>query len=141
MKKVLLLIAFIATTTFTFAQATSQLNFGIVGVSYDIPVATPVAISPFAGTNLNLDWLNIGVKANYYFDDLIGLPAAWNLYAGANAGFSTWIGGGVSETSGVDIGLQIGGRWFWNEKWGIYLEFGSGHNSGGTAGLGLTMKM
>ncbi|MCK5846811.1 MAG: hypothetical protein KAG84_05195 [Bacteroidales bacterium] len=144
MKKTLLLIVFIASTTLMFGQATKQLNFGIVGVSFDIPVATDIAISPFAGTNLNLDYLNLGVKANYYFDNLIGLPAAWDLYAGANAGFAMWIGGdnmGNGNTSGVDIGLQIGGRWFWSDKWGIYLEFGGGHHSGGTAGLGLTMKL
>ncbi len=140
MKKTLLLIAFIASTTFMFGQAQRQLNFGIIGASFDIPVASAIAIAPFAGTDLNLDYLNLGVKANFYFDELIGLPAAWDLYAGANAGFAMWIGKD-NGTSGVDIGLQVGGRWFWNEKWGIYLEFGGGHHSKGTAGLGLTMKM
>jgi len=142
MKKItLILLLFIGVSSAASAQATSELNFGFVGISYDIPVASAIAITPYAGTNLNLDWLNLGVKANYYFDELIGIPEAFDFYAGVGAGFSTWIGGGVSETSGIDIGLQVGGRWFWSEKWGLYLEFGGGHHSGGTAGLGITMRM
>jgi len=142
MKKItLILMLFIGVSTAASAQATSELNFGIIGVSYDIPVASAIAVSPFVGTNLNLDYLNMGVKANYYFDDLIGIPAAFDFYAGASAGFAMWIGGGTSQTSGIDIGLQVGGRWFWSDKWGLYLEFGGGHYSGGTAGIGLTMRM
>ncbi len=125
----------------SYGQATKELNFGIVGVSYDIPVATDIAISPFVGTNLNIDHLNLGVKANYYFDNIFSLPEAFDFYAGASAGFSMLIGNSENSTSGIDIGLQVGGRWFWNEKFGLYLEFGGGHFSGGTAGLGITMKL
>lgn len=121
------------------AQATSQLNFGLVGVSYDIPVATDIAVSPYAGTNLNLDWLTIGVKGNYYFDNIIGMTDPWDFYAGANAGYGLWMGNG-NDSNDFALGLQVGGRWFWNEKWGLYLELGGG-NLGGTGGLGLTMKL
>lgn len=122
-----------------YGQATKQLNFGLIGVAYDIPVATDIAVSPFAGTNFNLDYLIIGVKGNYYFDNLLALPAAWDVYGGANAGYGFGIDN--SNNSDFDMGLQIGGRWFWNDKWGLYLEFGGGHTSGATSGLGITMKL
>jgi len=141
MKKSIIILFFVFAASGAFAQATKQLNFGIIGVGFDIPVASAIAITPYAGTDLGLNYLNLGVKASYYFDELIGLPEAWDLYAGAGVGFAMWIGNGNSSTSGLDIGLQVGGRWFWNEKWGIYLEFGGGHHTGGTAGLGLTMKL
>ena len=44
------------------------------------------------------------------------------------------------NSSDFDIGAQIGFRWFWNEKWGLYLEIGGG-SIGGTGGLGFTMKL
>lgn len=142
MKKfTLLFLLFVGMSTFASAQATKQLNFGIIGVSYEIPVSSAITIAPFAGSDLNLNYLSLGVKANYYFDELFGLNDEWDVYAGANAGFAMWIGSVVTGTSGVDIGLHIGGRWFWNEKWGVYLELGGGYYVGGTTGVGFTMKL
>lgn len=140
MKKNTLLLAlviFIGTSNL-FGQAAQQLNFGLVGLSYDIPVATDIAVSPFAGTNFDLNYLVIGVKGSYYFDNLLALPAEWDFYGGANAGYALGIENNVDND--FDIGLQIGGRWFWNDKWGLYLEFGGG-KVGTTGGLGITMKM
>ncbi len=140
MKKITLLLILVIglfTIDFAYSQATQKLNFGLVGASYDIPVAKDVSIAPFAGTNLNFDWLTIGVKGDYYFDNLIGLYEPWDFYAGANAGYGLWIGYG-NDSNNFDLGLQVGGRWFWNEKWGLYLEFGGG-TLGGSAGLGLSV--
>ncbi|MDB3865982.1 hypothetical protein N9300_00725 [bacterium] len=41
----------------------------------------------------------------------------------------------------LDLGLHIGGRRFWNEKWGVYLELGVGNTQGTSGGLGLTVKL
>ncbi len=140
MKKItlLLLVAGLFSFNSVFSQATKQLNFGIVGISYEIPVATDITIAPFAGSNLDLSYLTLGVKGNYYFDNLVGLSDPWDFYGGANLGYAL----GISNDKDNDIalGLQVGGRWFWNEKWGIYLEFGGG-NLGGAGGLGITMKL
>ena len=140
MKKItlLLLVAGLFSLNSVFSQATSQLNFGIIGVSYEIPVATDISIAPFAGSNLNLSYLTLGVKGNYYFDNLMELPEAWDVYGGANLGYALGISDG--KDNDLALGLQVGGRWFWNEKWGLYLEFGGG-NLGGAGGLGLTMKL
>jgi len=139
MKKTILILALgLLSINFSYSQATSQLNFGLIGISYDIPVSENIAISPFGGTNFDLDWFIAGVKANYYFDNLFGFPDAWDVYGGANAGFGFALDDG--EDNDLDIGLQVGGRWFWSEKWGIYLELG-GEKLGTTRGLGITMRL
>ena len=139
MKKLfIVLIALGAFSTISFAQASKQLNFGIIGVSYEIPMSSAITIAPAASSNLDLSHLTIGVKANYYLDQLIGLPSAWDVYAGANAGYAF---GMDNKENDFDFGLQVGGRWFWSPKWGVYVELGGGNVTKGSAGLGLTMKL
>jgi len=139
MKKLFILLFILgAFSTISFAQATKQLNFGIIGVSYEIPMSSAITLAPAAGSNLNLDYLVVGAKANYYFDSLIGLPAAWDVYGGVNAGYAIGLDDKDSE---IDFGLHVGGRWFWSPKWGVYLEGGGGKVSGGSGGIGLTMKL
>lgn len=122
----------------TNAQADRQLNFGIIGVNYEIPIIDAFTIAPAAYTNLDLSHLILGVKLNFYFDTLMGLPSEWDVYGGANAGFG--LGLGNNNGNDLGLGLQIGGRWFWSDTWGVYLEAGGG-TLGGTGGIGLTMKM
>ncbi len=141
MRKITFILLMILGVSSVFGQAKSELNFGIIGVSYDIPVATNIAIAPTVGTNFDISWLTLGVKADYYFDSLFGLPDAWDVYGGLNAGYALWINQSKNGANDFNIGIQIGGRWFWSEKWGLYLELGGGHTSGGTAGLGITMRM
>ncbi|WP_133085503.1 hypothetical protein [Winogradskyella aurantia] len=143
MKKITLLLLFVLmfATTSMYSQARTELNFGIIGANYEIPVSDDITIAPFAGTNLDLDWLTLGVKANYYFDNLFDLTDdAWDVYGGAGAGYAFYNGDG-NDDNDLDIGLHVGGRWFWNDKWGIYLEFGGGNTQGATGGLGLTVKL
>lgn len=138
MKKLLLASLFALFALAASGQATKQLNFGFVGVGYDIPVHTDIAITPFASTNWDFNHLVLGVKGDYYFDNLLSLPAPWDVYAGVNAGFAIGLGDGNS--SDLDLGIQIGGRWFWNDKWGLYLQ-GGGGMQGATGGLGITMRL
>ncbi len=121
------------------SQTVKQLNFGFVGASFEIPVHKDISIAPYAGTDLNLDWLALGAKGNYYFDNLFELPSAWDVYAGLNAGFA--IGLGSNGNSDINFGLHVGGRWFWNDKWGINVELGGGSVTDVTGGLGVTMKL
>lgn len=143
MKKITLLLLFVLmlATTSMYSQARTELNFGIIGANYEIPVSDDITIAPFAGTNFDLDWLTLGVKANYYFDNLFDLTDdAWDVYGGAGAGYAFY-NGNRNKDNDLDIGLHVGGRWFWNDKWGIYLEFGGGNTQGATGGLGLTVKL
>lgn len=130
-----------------FGQARHELNFGLIGANYEIPVHKDITIAPGIGTNLDLDWLNIGVKGNYYFDNLFGLSdPAWDVYGGLNAGYSIFMGDNDpndndKDESDINLGLQIGGRWFWNDKWGVYLEIAGGNISGLSPMIGVTVKM
>ena len=150
MKKTSLLFVFALSFSFAsvFAQARKELNFGLVGINYEIPIHKDITIAPGAGTNFDLDWLNVGVKANYYFDNLFGISDdAWDVYGGANLGYAFWMGdhdngsGNDDHDDDIDFGLQAGARWFWNDKWGVYVEVAGGSVSGLSPGIGLTVKL
>ncbi len=141
MKKItLLFLLFVGISTVSFGQAQKQLNIGFIGASLEIPVASAITVAPTVFTNLNLSYLTLGVKGNYYIDELISLNPAWDIYGGLNAGYGVYIGNDVAVKSGLGLGGQIGARWFWNEKWGVYAE-ASGGGLGVGAGLGVTMKL
>lgn len=141
MKKTTLLIVLMLFVTKTYSQARSELNFGLIGINYEIPVHKDITIAPGVSTNFDLNWITLNVKANYYFDNLFKLTnESWDVYGGAGAGYAFYTGDNDKD-SGFDIGLHVGGRWFWNEKWGIYLEIGGASTQGATGGLGLTMKL
>ncbi|MEN8224170.1 MAG: hypothetical protein ABFS05_02320 [Bacteroidota bacterium] len=143
-KTLLLLVVGLLTTNLAFSQATSEINFGGIGtglyLSYDIPVATSIAIAPLVRTDWDFNHLVLGVKADYYFDNLFGLPAAWDVYAGLNGGWRLWIDDNANNNNeDFDFGAQIGGRWFWSDRWGLNAEFGGGSSING--GLGVTMRL
>lgn len=139
MKKLTLVFIFLLGINAIYAQANRQLNFGLIGISYDIPIGENLSIAPMARTNFDVNYLVAGVKLDYYFDTLIDLPAPWDLYGGANTGFVLWKHSEYSKSSSFDFGLEVGARYFWSEKWGVVLEFSGGINYGGM--LGLTMKL
>jgi len=145
MKKTPLLFGFalLLNLATVFGQARKELNFGLVGINYEIPVHEDITIAPGIGTSLDLDWVNLGVKGNYYFDNLLGLSDdAWDVYGGANAGYSVFNGAkNDNDESDVNLGLQFGGRYFWNDKWGLYVEIAGGNISGLSPGIGLTLKL
>jgi hypothetical protein len=153
MKKTTLFYVLIFTflTINVFSQARKELNFGLVGANYEIPVHKDITIAPGLATNLDLDWLTAYVRGNYYFDNLFEIrDDAWDVYGGLGLGYAFNIDGdngndnnnGNDDNDGdFDLGLHFGGRWFWNDKWGVYLELGGGSTSGSTGSLGLTVKL
>jgi len=145
MGKITLSILALLCFTTVFGQARQELNFGLVGVNYEIPVHRDITIAPGIGTSFDLDWLNLGVKANYYFDNLFDISdEAWDVYGGVNAGYSFDMDDNDNngdDESDINIGLHVGGRWFWNDKWGLYVELAGGNVSGFSPGIGVTMKL
>ena len=143
MKKLTLLFAFFAVSFVINAQAKKQLNLGLIGVSYEIPVASAITVAPTAFTSFDLNYFTLGVKSNYYFDELFGFSDPWDVYAGLNLGFGIALRDTYS--SDLDLGAQVGGRWFWSEKWGVYAELGGGKLAGSSGeggllgGAGVTM--
>lgn len=81
-------------------------------------------------------------NGNYHFNSLLEIPKQWDLYAGLNIGFiqinspDYYYGG---YRSGLGLGAQIGGRYYFNDKFGLNLELGGGNTlSGGK--FGITVK-
>ena len=148
MRKITLIFVFalLFSSASVFSQARKELNFGYVGINYEIPVHPDITIAPGAGTNLDLSFLSVGVKANYYFDNLFGISdAAWDVYGGAGVGYAFDLrddnDNNGHDESDLDLGLHAGGRWFWNDKWGVYVEIGGGSTAGTSGGVGITMKL
>ena len=152
MKKFLLLIL-LAGMFSAFSQAPldkgqKQLNFGLgfggglpAYIGMDFAIHPDITLGGEVYMNLDgFDYIVPKFRGDYHFNTLIGIPPEFDFYAGANVGFLVYFGNGDSYTTGLDLGLQVGGRWYWNDKWGINLELGGGvKNYGGR--FGLSMKM
>lgn len=142
MKKLFTIIALSGAVFFSansaLAQAAKHLNIGGLGTglyaSIEFPVSSVITIAPQFSTDYEFNKMVISAKGNFYFDDIFGVGDAWDVYAGANFGYRL-----ETNNDGAAWGIQIGGRWFWSDKWGINGEFGGG--SGVLGGVGVTMKM
>lgn len=141
MKKITFFALILFGTASLFGQALPQLNFGLgfndggglpIYASYDFPINNDVSIAPMVQTNLNLDWITLGARGDYYFDSLLELPSDWDVYGGANLGVNVFFGSSYSE---LDMGLQVGGRWRWSDMWALNLEFAGGTSFGTKLGV------
>lgn len=83
-------------------------------------------------------------NGNYHFNSVLQIPSNWDFYAGLNLGFYIWsnpAGYGGSGSSGLGLGLQVGGRYFFNSNFGLNLEFDGGNTiSGGKFGITYRFK-
>jgi len=89
----------------------------------------------------------ISGNANYHFNTILKIPSNWDFYAGLNVGFWIWSNNGIyandpkyNRTSGLGLGGQVGGRYYFNDKFGLNLEFGGG-NSFSSGKFGITVKL
>ncbi len=123
------------------SKGEKQLNMGLGFNSHGVPVYggvdfavhDEVTIGPQAMIVFDDDAvLALGFRGDYHFNRLLEITSDWDVYAGANAGFV------FGNGDDLELGLQIGGRYFWDNKWGINLEFGGGTNY--STKLGVTMK-
>lgn len=157
MKKVIAIIAMVAMCSLGYAQSPigkggKQLNFGVglysrsipVYIGMDFGVHPDITVGPQIGFDLNLDYISFSGRGDYHFNSVLNIPRDWDFYAGLNIGFAASLDRdhdhhphhSHTHVSGIDLGLQIGGRYYWNSGWGINLEFGGGYNlSGGRFGL------
>lgn len=162
MKKLLTLLVLVCISTFSHAQymldkGNAQLNAGVglsswgvpvyvgfdFGVHKDISVGAEVSFRTY-----NERWehyryrhtiFGISANGNYHFNTIFAIPKEFDFYAGLNVGFYAWsypdnyYG---NRVSGLGIGGQIGGRYYFNDNVGINLELGGGSAfSGGKFGL------
>jgi hypothetical protein len=160
MKKILFLMSFLMISVITYAQAVDsasypvgkaplnkgdkQINFGLgldtdglpIYAQLDFAVSPDITVSPMAALTAGnaYSFTTIGVHSDYHFNSLLDIPSNWDFYAGVNLGFRFYMSS-HSGTGPLDLGLQIGGRYYWNNQWGINLEFGGGAGFGGRVGV------
>ena len=124
------------------------LYFGVdYGAHKDITVGGEISFRSFSenyrGTGYSQNVIGISGNGNYHFNTVLNIPKEWDFYAGLNLGFYIWntpSNYGGSNSSGLNLGLQVGGRYYFTNKVGINLEFGGG-NVFSTGKLGVTIKL
>lgn len=147
-----------------FAQEASlnvgelQLNAGIGFSNWGVPIYAGLEygiheditiggeLSYRKKTDNSVDYTSFGIIANgnYHFNRVLNIPSEFDFYAGVSIGYFNWsvdnlpVGGSATYSSGINSYLQVGGRYFFDEKWGVNLEFGGGNISG--AKIGITYK-
>ncbi len=143
------------------AQGQAQLNAGLglsswgipiylgfdVGVHPDITVGAEMSFRSygdrFDGRKYNHSVVGFAGNGNYHFNSLLNMSREWDFYAGLNLGFYVWNSSDDypgSKSSGLGLGAQIGGRYYFTESLGINLEFGGGNAFGGGK-VGISVRL
>ncbi len=162
MKKTYLVIIFFIEATTAFAQnpiakGQNQLNFGVGlstwgipvyigldhGIHDDITIGGEFSFRSYNDRFKNHKYkhsvIGISGNANYHFNRILKIPSTWDFYAGLNIGFYIWNSSKDypgTHNSRLGLGAQIGGRYYFTERFGINLEFGGGNAfSGGKFGF------
>lgn len=169
MKKIIFIASLLFITHLSFGQyalskGESQLNAGLgfsswglpvyvgfdVGVHPDISVGGELSYRSYnerwRGDRYKRSIFGIAGNGNYHFNTVLNIPKEWDFYAGLSVGFFVWSDPDDDEydgdnTSGLGLGAQIGGRYYFNERFGINLELGGGPNVFGGGKFGITLKL
>ena len=125
-------------------------NWGLpLYVGFDYGIHEDISIGgEFVFHSYNEEWdhyhythnvFSIAFTANYHFNRILKMPSDWDFYAGANVGINFWNSPGDypgDHHTSVGLGVQVGGRYFFNEHFGLNLEVGGGNAaSGGKFGI------
>ena len=131
-----------------FSNSGVPIYFGCdFGVHEDITVGGEVSFRSYDdswdGNAYNHTMFGIAGNANYHLNRLLEIPSEWDVYGGINLGFyfvTSDADYGGTENSGFGLGAQVGGRYYFNKKYGINLEFGGGSTfSGGKIGISIRL--
>jgi len=157
MKKSFLTILLVVFATMMYSQSPvvkTQFNAGVGISSWGLPVYVGVDFGVHQDITVGAELsfrtrsnygsvIGISGNANYHFNTILNIPSPWDFYAGLNIGYlilnydNQYVG---AHASGFGIQGQIGGRYFFSDKFGINLEFGGGNAfSGGK--LGVTFRL
>lgn len=156
MKKIYLLVIFVCLTSITQAQYKlkvndKQLNGGVgfsgwgipiyVGLDYgihkDISVGGELSFRSYSNIYSSVGYrhqiFGLSANGNYHFNSILKIPKEFDFYAGLNLGFYFWSSPKDYDGrgSGVGLGAQVGGRYYFNKNLGINLELGGGNAFGG----------
>ncbi len=113
------------------------------GVHKDITLGLEGSFRSYSDYDYSHSIFGFSGNGNYHFNTILEIPRNWDLYAGLNIGFYVWSspsGYKGSHSSGLDLGGQVGGRYYFNHKFGLNLEFGGGNAfSGGKIGISVKL--
>ena len=154
MKKIIFAVLMLAFAVSANAQY-KQFNVGLgldgksipVFIGLDFPVAKNFTLGGEIGWrryNDNIYWNNkkydyyeqaihFLFNGNYHFGEVFKLPKQLDIYAGGNIGFVNWSNnwdsswGNSDHSSGLGLGAQVGIRYYFNDKLGVYLEICQGN--------------
>lgn len=160
--RVILCLTAVLFSSITFAQyklqtGKMQVNTGIglstwglplyLGVDYgydkNISAGGEISYRAFSDRILGVSYrhsiIGFSGNANYHFGNMAGLDDVIDVYAGLNVGFYIWSSAADyngNGSSGLGIGAQIGGRYYFKKNMAVNLELGGGNAfSGGKLGL------
>jgi len=166
MKKFLLAITLLAIFGISYGQSSlpkgqAQLNAGVgisgwgipvyfgidYGISKNITIGGELSYRTFheswKDNTYNHNIIGVSGNANYHFNTVLKIPSKFDLYAGLNVGYYAWTsttGYDGTNSSGLGLGIQAGGRYFFTKGLGLNLEVGGGNAfSGGK--IGITVKL
>lgn len=125
-------------------------GYGIpIYVSVDLGVANHITVGVGASFQTNTENFNLGfdrvrwkhtifgitARGDYHFNELMGLPDAWDVYAGLGLDYYSWetkLKDGPeavyrgSGSGGFGVSGRVGGRYFFKENLAVNLELGGG---------------
>jgi len=166
MKKLIILSALILAGHMTFAQyalskGQAQFNAGLGFSSWGIPVYAGIDAGVHKDISVGGELsyrsyhdrhnehrydhgiLGLSGNGNYHFNSLLNIPKQWDFYAGLNVGLYFWNSDDDypgNRNSGLALGAQIGGRYYFTERFGLNLEVGGANSlSGGKFGVTITL--
>ncbi len=103
----------------------------------------------YATFKWNSTWVSFGANGNYHFNNVLQIPNNFDVYAGVTLAYNLYSYDYPSELdakyrtgSNSKMGFrgQIGGRYFFNDKFAINVEFGGGSVATGGR-VGITYKL
>jgi outer membrane immunogenic protein len=166
MRQLILTIAILMVFGLSYGQnplpkGQSQLNLGVgfsgwgvpvyIGLDYgvhnDVTIGGEISFRSYnerwASNHYKHSIIGISGNFNYHFNRILNIPPVWDFYAGLNLGFYMWSSPNDyygKHNSGLGLGAQIGGRYYFSKNIGLNLEFGGGNAfSGGK--FGVTIKL
>ncbi len=153
MKKLSLIVGIIMMSAIVFAQAPlkkgeKHLNAGVGLSNHGIPIYAGMEFGignditvgfegsfrfyseSFGGYSYSHTIIGLSGRGDYHFNRLLEIPSNFDFYGGANIGFNIWNSPseyGGSSASGLGIGIQLGGRYFFQNNLGLNFEIGGGN--------------
>lgn len=127
---------------FGFSNLGTPIFVGLdYGVTNEITVGGEISYRVISLHDIDYFVAGFFGNVNYHFNKILKLPPKFNAYGGVSLGYYDWSSDidnnldNIEHSSGISLYGQVGGRYFFNKKFGLNLEIGVGSISGGKLGI------